>query len=458
MNAPSAAPPQQSGAESLEARFLAPFENLRRAFPPAEAERRRRALERLRETGLPGPRDEDWRFTDLSPIWELPFEPLGPEAAAGIPAPEALASLTPKEDEGPLLVFVDGVFMPELSRLETGAAGVRATSWSRLRAEDPERLLEAFGEDGQAARNPFAALNEAYFQDGLFLEAEPGARLEAPIVALCLSRGARRGAAAHLRHVIRAGPGSRLRVLEHYAALGPEPEFTNALSRVAVGEGAAVELTRLQNAAAAAAHLGTVIAELAKRGSLAAHSVALGARLSRQQLFPRLVGEEADCLLNGLYLTDGERTADHFMVVDHIAPRCESREHFNGVLLDRSRGVFHGRILVRPQAQKTDARQTNKNLLLSEEARAHTKPQLEIYADDVRCTHGATVGRLSAEALFYLRSRGIGPEDARRFLVHAFAGEILERIGPPAVRDRIHRLVWERLAAADLNAVSGALD
>ncbi|MCD6339108.1 MAG: SufD family Fe-S cluster assembly protein, partial [Verrucomicrobia bacterium] len=204
--------------------------------------------------------------------------------------------------------------------------------------------------------------------------------------------------------------------------------------------------------------LGTVIAELAKRGSLAAHSVALGARLSRQQLFPRLVGEEADCLLNGLYLTDGERTADHFMVVDHIAPRCESREHFNGVLLDRSRGVFHGRILVRPQAQKTDARQTNKNLLLSEEARAHTKPQLEIYADDVRCTHGATVGRLSAEALFYLRSRGIGPEDARRFLVHAFAGEILERIGPPAVRDRIHRLVWERLAAADLNAVSGALD
>ncbi|MCS6863423.1 MAG: SufD family Fe-S cluster assembly protein, partial [Abditibacteriales bacterium] len=175
------------------------------------------------------------------------------------------------------------------------------------------------------------------------------------------------------------------------------------------------------------------------------HSLVTGARLSRNHIRTALAGEGVECILNGLYLTKGEQLADHHMIVEHAAPHCASHEYFNGILQDRSRGVFHGRILVRPGAQKTDAKQTNKNLLLSDEAIANTKPQLEIYADDVKCTHGATVGQLNPESIFYLRSRGIGLETARRMLIHAFAGEITERIRCAPMREELDKLVWDRL-------------
>jgi Fe-S cluster assembly protein SufD len=177
------------------------------------------------------------------------------------------------------------------------------------------------------------------------------------------------------------------------------------------------------------------------------HSFALGARLSRNNIRTKLAGEGLECILNGLYLTRGEQLADHHMIVEHAQPHCASHEYFNGILDDKSRGVFHGRILVQPVAQKTDAKQTNKNLLLSDDATADTKPQLEIYADDVKCTHGATIGQLNDESIFYLRSRGIGPETARRMLIHAFAGEIIERIQHEPAREELDKLVWERLEA-----------
>ncbi len=177
------------------------------------------------------------------------------------------------------------------------------------------------------------------------------------------------------------------------------------------------------------------------------HSFALGARLSRNNIRTKLAGEGIECILNGLYLTRGDQLADHHMMVEHAQPHCNSHEYYNGILDGRSKGVFHGRILVRPAAQKTDAKQTNKNLLLSDDATVDTKPQLEIYADDVKCTHGATIGQLNEESIFYLRARGIGAETARRMLIHAFAGEIIERMERDAVREELDKVVWDRLEA-----------
>jgi len=214
-----------------------------------------------------------------------------------------------------------------------------------------------------------------------------------------------------------------------------------------VGEGAVVEHVKFQDESVEAYHLAAIHSHLGRNCNLVAHSVATGARLSRNNIRTTLAGEGVECVLNGLYLTHGEQLADHHMIVDHAQPHCNSHEYYNGILDGRSKGVFHGRILVRQPAQKTDAKQTNKNLLLSEAATVDTKPQLEIYADDVKCTHGATVGQLNEESVFYLRTRGIGAETARRMLIHAFAGEIIERIRCAPAREELDRVVWERLEA-----------
>jgi Fe-S cluster assembly protein SufD len=217
------------------------------------------------------------------------------------------------------------------------------------------------------------------------------------------------------------------------------------VTECAVGEGATVEHLKLQDERPHGYHLSSLHAELGGACNYVAHSIALGARLSRNEIRTKLAGEGLECVLNGLYLTRGEQLADHHMIVDHAQPHCASHEYFNGILDDQSKGVFHGRILVRPIAQKTDAKQTNKNLLLSEQATVNTKPQLEIYADDVKCTHGATVGQMNEESVFYLRARGIGLATARRMLMHAFAGEIVDRVRFEPAREELDRLVWNRL-------------
>jgi Fe-S cluster assembly protein SufD len=234
-------------------------------------------------------------------------------------------------------------------------------------------------------------------------------------------------------------------VLESYAGTIDSPYFTNAVTELVLGEGTTVEHCKFQDESAQAFHVAAIHARLGRSCRLVAHSVATGARLSRNNIRTDLAGEGVECVLNGLYLTRDEQLADHHMVVEHAQPHCQSHEYYNGILDGRSRGVFHGRILVRKAAQKTDAKQTNKNLLLSDEATADTKPQLEIYADDVKCTHGATIGQLNEESIFYLRARGIGVETARRMLIHAFAGEIIDRIRHTPARDEMDKLIWDRL-------------
>ena len=407
---------------------------------------RRAGLARFAELGFPTLQQEDWRFTNIAPIAKLPFRPvLRPdpvEMEAGVASRFAFGGLPACR-----LVFVNGHYRPALSSPGTPGDGITIKSLAAAVADDAglvERCLAGhpLGED-----NPFTALNTAFFQDGAFIHLAPGKTCETPIHLLFLSTAGESGATANPRNLILADDRARATILESYAGVIDAPYFTNAVTILSLGEGAAVEHLKFQDEAPGAFHIAALQARLGRNSNFISHSIATGARLSRNNIRACLAGEGVECVLNGLYLTRGEQLADHHMVVEHARPNCASHEFYNGILEGRSRGVFHGRILVRPDAQKTDAKQTNKNLLLSEEATVDTKPQLEIYADDVKCTHGATIGQLNDESIFYLRTRGIGAERARRMLIHAFAGEIIDRIRCAPAREELSRLVWDRLDA-----------
>ncbi len=402
-------------------------------------------LARYAELGLPTLDHEDWRFTNTAPIARLPFKLAG-EADEAVTV-EQLSSFAFARQPGPKLVFVNGYFAPALSATDNLPAGVQAGSLAAVLASDPGLLEEQLGRYSRPADNGFAALNQAFFLDGGFVHVAASQVVREPIQFVYVSTAKQSGATFHPRNLVIAEADSQVTILESYVTLGGTGYFTNAVTELVAGDNAHLEFVKFQDEAADAFHIAAFHGEFGRASNVSVHSFALGAKLSRNNIRTKLAGEGLECILNGLYLTRGEQLADHHMIVEHAQPHCASHEYFNGILDDKSRGVFHGRILVRPIAQKTDAKQTNKNLLLSDDAGADTKPQLEIYADDVKCTHGATIGQLNEESIFYLRSRGIGPETARRMLIHAFAGEIIERIQHEPAREELDKLVWDRLEA-----------
>ncbi len=406
---------------------------------------RNAGLARFGELGLPTLQDEDWRFTNVAPIAKLPFKPAF-DPTSGV-ALEAVAGLAFARLPGPRLVFVNGHFTAELSSVKNLPAGVKAGSLAAALANDAAFLEKHLGRYAQNADNGFTALNQAFFLDGGFVHVPAGQTVEEPIQFVYVSTAKQNGTTFHPRNLVIAESNSQVTILESYVALGGSHYFTNAVTELFAGDNARLEFVKFQDEADDAFHIAAFHGEFGRASQVNVHSFALGAKLSRNNIRTKLAGEGLECILNGLYLTRGEQLADHHMVVEHAQPHCASHEYFNGILDDKSKGVFHGRILVRPIAQKTDAKQTNKNLLLSDDATADTKPQLEIYADDVKCTHGATIGQLNEESIFYLRTRGIGPETARRMLIHAFAGEIIERIQHEPARQELDKLVWERLEA-----------
>jgi Fe-S cluster assembly protein SufD len=402
------------------------------------------ARARFVELGFPTLRHEDWRFTNLAPLAKLPFRPAHDASQNGV-SKDDLRRFAFTGLEAMRLVFLNGRFSTALSTPGTQRNGVRIGSVAAVLADDAALVEKTLACQARNDDNAFVALNTAFFQDGAFVHVPAGKTVVQPVHLLFISTSGEAGATVQPRNLMIAEKSSRLTVIESYAATVGSAYFTNAVTEIFVGDGAGVEYCKFQDEGAAAFHLATVSARLGRRCNFVFHSIATGARLSRTNIRAELAGEGLECILNGLYLTKGEQLADHHMIVEHAQPRCASHEYFNGILDGKSKGVFHGRILVRPAAQKTDAKQTNKNLLLSDAATIDTKPQLEIYADDVKCTHGATVGQLSEESIFYLRSRGIGEDTARQMLIHAFAGEIIERIRHEPVRAELDKLVWERL-------------
>ena len=407
---------------------------------------RKGGLARFSELGFPTLQHEDWRFTNVAPIAKLAFKPVFEAASDGLAA-QVFKNFPFASLSGTRLVFVNGHFAASLSQIPKLPGGVKVSSLAALLASEPELLEKNLAQQSQGSKNAFTALNQAFFLDGGFIYVPAGEVVEEPIQLIYVATANHRGATIQPRNIIVAETGSQLTVIESYVTSGGSGYFTNTVTELVAGDNAIVEVLKYQDEAADAFHMAAIYGKFGRASNVNIHSFALGAKISRNSIRTNLAGEGLECVLNGLYLTRGEQLADHHMIVEHAYPHCASHEYFNGILDDKSRGVFHGRILVQSIAQKTDAKQTNKNLLLSDDATANTKPQLEIYADDVKCTHGATIGQLNQESIFYLRSRGIGPDTARRMLIHAFAGEIIERIRHEPARDVLDKLVWERLEA-----------
>jgi Fe-S cluster assembly protein SufD len=438
---------QKPAAKSADA-YLEAFSHFERAagqprwlFPLRKA-----GISRFAELGFPTLHDEDWRFTNVAPIAKLPFKPVFEPGADGVAA-SALKNFAFADLPGARLVFVNGHYAAALSSIGKLPAGVKVSNLASVLAAEPALLEKHLGRQTQTGDNAFTALNQAFFLDGGFVFVPAGKVVEEPVQIIYIVTTNQNGATIQPRNLVIAEANSKATVIESYVSLGGSGYFTNAVTELVAGDNATLEFVKFQDEAADAFHMAAFHGEFGRASHVNVHSFALGAKLSRNNIRTKLAGEGLECILNGLYLTRGEQLADHHMIVEHAQPHCASHEYFNGILDDKSKGVFHGRILVQPIAQKTDAKQTNKNLLLSDDATADTKPQLEIYADDVKCTHGATIGQLNDESIFYLRSRGIGPETARRMLIHAFAGEIIERVKCEPAREELDKLVWERLEA-----------
>ena len=407
---------------------------------------RKSGIVRFAEMGFPTLNDEDWRYTNVAPIAKLPFRPIFKSSAEGLTL-ESVAKFTFGSLSAIRLVFVNGHFVDALSTQPALPEGITVSSLAQALTIQPAQVEKQLGRNLQSQENAFAALNTAFFLDGGYVHVPAGKVLETPVHLLFISTTRENGSTSHPRNLLVVDDHAQATVIESYVSTVDGAYVTNAVTEIIAGEGAVLEHCKLQDESLSAYHLATIHAQLAKGSNVVSHSFAAGARLSRNSIRTHLSGEGVECVLNGLYLTKGDQLADHHMVVEHAEPHCNSHEYFNGILDGRSRGVFHGRILVRQIAQKTDAKQTNKNLLLSEDAGVDTKPQLEIYADDVKCTHGATIGQLNDESIFYLRARGIGADTARRMLIHAFAGEIIERIRHSATREVLDKVVWDRLEA-----------
>jgi Fe-S cluster assembly protein SufD len=343
------------------------------------------------------------------------------------------------------VVFVNGRYRPELSSRAPDGAFIG--SLGTAIAERPEPVLREVARHADWQRDALTALNTAFIQDGAFIHLPAGAVLERPIHLLYLSTSPEKPALTQPRNLIVAGANSQATVVETYAGLADDVYFTNAVTEVVLGENARLDHYKLQEESARAFHIALTQVHHGRDSRFTSHSVALGAALARNELRALFAAEGCECTLNGLYMATGKQHLDNRTLIDHKSPRCTSRELYKGVLDGQSRGVFSGRVLVRQDAQKTDASQTNKNLLLSDDAVVDTKPQLEIFADDVKCAHGAAVGQLDENALFYLRSRGIGQEAARSLLTYAFASEMVNLVPLGPLRARVRDLVTSKLPA-----------
>ena len=438
-------------AQPLES-YVAEWERAQRvrqsdALTPTREE----ALHRFLSRGFPTTHEEEWRFTSVRPITEQRFTlaPAATDTAAG-PTEAFTLAIAPAAQ----LVFINGRHAPALSRLETLPRGTRVESLASALATAPNgkppHLTSVAPFDGR----PFVALNTAFLEDGATIELPAGTILKQPIHLLFLSTGGANGRPfmSHPRVLVVLGENSQATIVETYAGPSRAPYFTNAVAEVVLGANAVLDHYKLQHEGADACHIGATHIRAERSAVYASHSLSLGGALVRNDLVAVLDGEGVECTLNGLYVADAQRLVDNHTTIDHVKPHCGSREIYKGILAERARGVFNGKIIVRPDAQKTDAKQTNRALLLSEDAQINTKPQLEIFANDVKCTHGAAVGQLDDEALFYLRSRGLGDEEARRLLIYAFAADVLNRFPLEPIRvdieSRLQRQLRQALPAA----------
>ena len=415
--------------------------------PECVQQLRRRGLEVFDRVGFPSRRQEEWRKTNVAPIQRTTFR----RADAGT------AGLTPEKINHFLLpdcidlVFVNGRFSSELSRLGDLPEGVFAGSLAEAMVLHGDLIEQYLGQYADI-QHPFVALNSAHVEDGVFIHVPRGTAVETTIHTLFLqtTQGEAEPTVSYPRNLFVAEESSQLTVVESYIGFGEEVYFTCPVTEIVGQANSVIDHYRLGQESLGAYHVATQKIHLDRDTNFFTHSINHGGALVRNDIQAMLDAEGIHCTLNGLYLARGSQHVDHQMRVDHAKPNCHSYELFKGILEDRARAVFNGRIYVHQDAQKTDAKQSNRNLLLSKEALVHSNPRLEIFADDVRCTHGSTTGHLDDEAVFYLRSRGIGEEAARSLLTYSFAGEVLDEIRLEAVRKDLEEFLFTRLPKGEI--------
>ncbi len=432
-------------AQQLEADFRALTEATN-GVPTWLAEHRRGGIARFREVGFPTTRQEAWRFTDVSTIAQTPFA-LAQGPGRGAVLPETVREFVIPDMEPLVAVFVNGRFAPRLSSLRRLPADVHVGSLDAASRQTPATAEHHLGRYASISGSPFTALNAGFTRDGAFVRVPHNVVLDAPIQLLFVSDASGEGSfVTHPRNLIVVEPGARVSLVESYVGIGDGSYWTNAVTETVVGENARLDAYRLQREGPNGCHTAAAQAYQDRNSVYSCITFAFGGALTRHDLGIVLDGEGAEATLDGLSVLGDRQHVDVHTTLDHAKPHCTSWEFFNGVFDDRARGVFNGRIIVRPGAQKTDSKQTNNNLLLSRRARADSQPQLEIYADDVKCTHGATLGPIDEQQVFYLQSRGLDAAAARSLLTYGFAAEILSNVALDALRNAVDRVVKARLA------------
>lgn len=427
--------------------YLTHFEKFERGRGPGAwfAPTRKAAMARFMELGFPAPDNEDWRYTNVGSL-----------AAATWAAPKAAgeASLAPIVEaarispEVPLLVLVNGRVSTRLSSARSLPHGVRFGGIGEALEREDAALCSHLARHARHADHAFTALNTALFDDGLFLEVAAGAIVERPLQVVHLLARTDAPQMVNSRNLIVCGANAQATIIETFLSDGAGEQFHNVVTEIVAQDSAVVDYYKVTREGGQSAHVGTLQLYQQRSSSVHAFAATFGGGLIRHNINTVLDGEGCDCGLNGLYMVNGKEHVDNHLVVTHAQPHCDSREYFKGILDGHGKGIFSGKIIVKPGAQKTDAKQTNASLLLSRDAQIESKPQLEIFADDVKCTHGATIGQMNDEAVFYLRSRGIDESSARGLLVFAFANDVLDRVKVEPLRHQLERLVIDRLPAS----------
>lgn len=407
---------------------------------------RKDAIGRFAALGFPTTRLEEWKYTNVAAIARIPFQAaefrwdgLTEERLAELPLAHAAFSECCSR-----IVFVNGHYSPQLSSPDL-PEGLIIGSMALAIKQNTPRMKEHLAQHAGYQHQAFVALNTAFLEDGAFIEIPRGVTVDAPIHILFVSTSDE-PIASHPRSLIVVGDDSQASIIEEYIALGERSCLTNAVTEIVAGENSVLEYYKLQAEEEEAFHVSTVQVSQGRSSAFTSHSISFGGALVRNDLNVALNGDGAECTLNGLYLSANDQHVDNHTVIDHIKPHCSSRELYKGILDDQSSAVFNGSIIVRKDAQKTDARQSNKNLLLSEGATINSKPQLEINADDVKCTHGTSIGHLDEDSIYYLRSRGVGLAEARRVLTYGFANDVLNRMKLDSVRVRLECALLARLS------------
>lgn len=399
---------------------------------------RKDAIKKFEELNFPTIKDEEWKYTNIAPLLQYNFLPVHekPEISN-----EQIKNFLFNELKENVVVVVNGIFSEELSSLKNLPDGVEVKSIAKAISLDSPLIKKHFGKYSDFSNHIFTSLSTAYTKDGVLIHVPEGKIVEQPIHILFITSSGNNKYLVQPRNLFIADANSQVSIIEHYVHVDSDIYFTNNVTEIFVDENAVVDHIRLQEESKSSFHIGRMDVDIERTGNFASHLISLGAALSRNDFNARFNNEGGECTFNGLFLTEDNQLFDAHTLIDHAKPHCNSHEHYKGILNHTSRGVFNGKVIVRPNAQKTNAFQENNNIILSQEALVNTKPQLEIFADDVKCSHGATIGQLDNEAMFYLKSRGLGEEKARAILIHAFASDVIRSIKIEAIKNYVEEIL-----------------